>query len=177
MPAPARWTSLATVLLTAFALQAAAQEEGGAPPPPPGCRAPEHRQFDFWIGDWEVANPAGKTVGRNRIEAILGGCALRETWTGAGGSNGTSYNAWDGQRRRWHQTWVDNGGLVLRLEGGFVDGRMVLSGETLDSTGSAVLNRITWQETAPGRVRQHWEVSSDGGKAWRTVFDGRYRRN
>jgi hypothetical protein len=177
MPTIVRWSSLATVLLVAHALPSGAQESGGTPPPPPGCTAPEHRQFDFWIGNWDVANPAGKTVGRNLIEPILGGCVLRETWTGSGGSNGTSYNAWDRQRRRWHQTWVDNGGLVLRLEGGFADGRMVLSGETLDSAGSAVLNRITWQETAPGQVRQLWEVSSDGGKAWRTVFDGRYRRN
>ena len=65
---------------------------------------------------------------------------------------------------------------ALRLEGGFADGRMVLQGETLDSTGSAVLNRITWQETGPGAVRQLWEVSSDGGKTWGVAFDGRYRK-
>jgi hypothetical protein len=141
-----------------------------------GCTAPEHRQFDFWVGDWDVSNPAGKPAGRNRIEPILGGCALRETWTGAGGSRGTSYNAWDSQRRRWHQTWVDNGGLVLRLDGEFAGGKMVLSGETLDSTGTTVLNRITWQQMAPGAVRQLWEVSMDRGKTWRTVFDGRYRK-
>jgi hypothetical protein len=128
-----------------------------------GCTAPEHRQFDFWVGDWDVSNPAGKPAGRNRIEPILGGCALRETWTGAGGSRG-------------HQTWVDNGGLVLRLDGEFAGGKMVLSGETLDSTGTTVLNRITWQQMAPGAVRQLWEVSMDRGKTWRTVFDGRYRK-
>jgi len=167
--------ALAALMLCGLASPSAAQESGGAPPPR-GCSAPEHRQFDFWIGDWEVTNPAGKLAGRNRIEPILGGCALRETWTGAGGSSGTSYNAWDRQRRRWHQTWVDNGGLVLRLEGGFAEGRMVLSGETLDSAGTSVLNRITWQETGPGAVRQLWEVSSDGGKTWGVVFDGRYRK-
>lgn len=163
------------LLVSGVAAPGAAQESG-PPPPPQGCPAPEHRQFDFWIGDWEVLTPAGKTAGSNRIEPILGGCALRETWTGAGGSNGTSYNAWDRQRRRWHQTWVDNGGLVLRLEGGFADGRMVLSGETLDSAGAKVLNRISWQETGPKAVRQLWETSSDGGKTWGVVFDGRYRK-
>jgi hypothetical protein len=175
MPTIARWTSLAALLLTAAVHPTRAQESGGTAPPRPGCTATEHRQFDFWIGDWDVANPAGKTVGRNRIEPILGGCALRESWTGASGSSGTSYNAWDRQRRRWHQTWVDNGGLVLRLEGGLADGRMVMSGETLDSTGATVLNRITWEATPPASVRQVWEVSSDGGKTWATVFDGRYR--
>jgi hypothetical protein len=121
-----------------------------------------------------VTTPAGKPAGRNRIEPILGGCALRESWTGAGGSSGTSYNAWDRQRRRWHQTWVDDGGLVLRLEGGLVDGKMVLSGETRDSTGVAQ-NRITWEQTGQGTVRQLWEVSPDGGRTWRIVFDGRYQ--
>ena len=167
---------LVALLLGASTLQSSSAQESAGAPTSQGCTAPEHRQFDFWVGEWEVAHPAGKPAGRNRIEAILGGCALRETWAGAGGSHGTSYNAWDRQRRRWHQTWIDDGGLVLRLEGGFADGRMVLQGETLDSAGAAVLNRITWQETGPGAVRQLWEVSSDGGKTWSVVFDGRYRK-
>lgn len=163
------------LLLAVLAAPAAAQEAGSAPPPR-GCTSPEHRQFDFWIGDWDVTTPAGGVAGRNRIEPILDGCALRETWTGAKGSNGTSYNAWDGQRGRWHQTWVDNGGLVLQLDGTFADGKMVLSGETKDRTGAATLNRITWQESGPGQVRQLWEVSADGGKTWSVAFDGRYRK-
>lgn len=176
MPPLISRSSLVALLLLAFTLQSSSAQESGDAPAPKGCTAPEHRQFDFWIGEWDVANPGGKPAGRNRIESILGGCALRETWTGTGGSHGTSYNAWDRQRRRWHQTWIDDGGLVLRLEGGFADGRMVLQGETLDSTASAVLNRITWQETGPGAVRQLWEVSSDGGKTWGVAFDGRYRK-
>lgn len=175
MPSPIRRAWLAAFLLSALAAPSSAQG-AGATPPKRGCTAPEHRQFDFWIGQWSVTNAAGKPAGRNRIEPILGGCALRETWTGAGGSNGTSYNAWDAQRRRWHQTWMDDDGLVLRLEGGLENGRMVLTGETRDSSGAAVLNRITWQETGPGAVRQLWEVSPDGGRTWRAVFDGRYKR-
>lgn len=154
---------------------ASAQDSGGTPPPRE-CTAPEHRQFDFWIGDWDVSTPDGAVAGRNRIEPILGGCALKESWTGVKGGSGTSYNAWDRQRSRWHQTWLDNRGLVLRLEGGYADGRMVLGGETLDSAGRVVLNRITWQETGPGAVRQLWQTSADGGKTWGVVFDGRYRK-
>ena len=170
---------MTSLLLLALALlggaaRLTAQEAGTSPGR--GCTAAEHRQFDFWIGEWEVTNPAGKPAGRNRIEAILGGCALRESWTGAGGGSGTSYSAWDRQRRRWHQTWVDDGGLVLRLEGGLVDGKMVLRGETLDTSGAPVSNRISWERTGPGAVRQLWEASTDGGKTWRAVFDGSYRK-
>jgi hypothetical protein len=37
-----------------------------------------------------------------------------------------------------------------------------------------VLNRIIWEQTAPGRVRQLWESSRDGGKTWTVAYDGRY---
>jgi hypothetical protein len=153
-----------------------AAQEGTAAVAPKACTAPQHRQFDFWIGEWEVTIPNGTAAGRNRIEPILDGCALRESWTGAKGSSGTSYNAFDQPSGRWHQTWVDNGGLVLLLDGVFADGKMILSGETRDTSGARVLNRITWQETAPGRVRQLWETSRDGGGTWRVAFDGRYRK-
>jgi len=65
------------------------------------CASPEHRQFDFWQGEWEVRE-AGRAAGTNRITRVLGGCALREEWTGAGGGKGTSLNVYDEAQRRWH---------------------------------------------------------------------------
>jgi hypothetical protein len=146
----------------------------GAPPPAATCAAPEFHQFDFWIGDWEVQNPDGSKAGSNRIEPILGGCALQENWTGAGGGAGKSFNMYDRRRKVWHQTWVDAQGNMLQLDGSFAGERMTLSGETPDSAGKAVINRIIWEQTAPNRVRQLWEMSRDRGKTWTVVFDGRY---
>lgn len=140
------------------------------------CSAAEYRQFDFWIGSWEVTNPNGEVVGHNRIEPILGGCALSENWTGEGGSVGHSVNIFDRSSRTWHQTWVDNGGLLLQLDGGLEGRSMVLSGETRGSDGSVTLQRITWEPRSNGTVRQHWDASSDAGRSWRTVFDGTYRK-
>ncbi|HWB40278.1 MAG TPA: hypothetical protein VG500_03415 [Gemmatimonadales bacterium] len=162
----------------AFAVAAPAvpAQEAGAASPAKACAATEHRQFDFWIGDWDVTTPAGAMAGRNRIEPILGGCVLKESWTGARGMSGSSYNAYDRQKKQWHQTWVDDNGSLLQLDGKFADGKMVLSGETRDTSGAPVLNRITWQETEPGVVRQLWETSGDGGKSWSVAFDGRYRK-
>ena len=140
------------------------------------CTAPEHHQFDFWIGEWDVTLPNGKVAGTNRIEPILNGCALRESWTGAAGGSGTSYNAYDRSRRRWHQTWVDAQGNLLQLDGAFSGGKMTLTGETVDSTGATATQRIIWEQTAPGQVRQLWETSTDGGATWTTAFDGRYRK-
>jgi hypothetical protein len=143
-------------------------------PLPHVCTAPEYRQFDFWIGNWEVQLPDGKRAGTNRIEPILDGCVLRESWAGAGGSNGASYNIYDRTRKRWHQTWVSDRGALLQLDGKLENGRMRLEGEALDSAGATVLHRITWERTAPGRVRQLWESSTDGGASWSVSFDGRY---
>lgn len=158
--------------LLCAAVPAAAQSA----PTPAQCREPEYRQFDFWVGEWDVTLPDGKTAGHNRIEPILGGCALRESWTGAGGLAGTSYNVYDRSRKVWHQTWVDGQGNLLQLEGGFASGRMTLQGETVDSAGAKARQRIIWEPTGPGGVRQLWETSSDGGATWTVAFDGRYRK-
>ena len=39
------------------------------------------------------------------------------------------------------------------------------------------IDRTTWTPLEDGRVRQHWESTTDGGKSWSTVFDGYYSRN
>jgi hypothetical protein len=144
--------------------------------PPPACSSAEYRQFDFWAGDWNVTQN-GKQAGTNRIDKILGGCALLENWAGTGGSFGHSLNYYDASRKVWHQTWVDNQGGPLELEGKLEHGNMVLAGNTLDpATGAATLNRITWTPQADAKVRQHWETSADGGKTWQTAFDGLYAR-
>jgi hypothetical protein len=148
-----------------------------APPPPPPCTAPLYRQFDFWVGRWDVVGrTSGKFGGENRIELADGGCALFERWSSAGGGyTGRSLSSVGGDGR-WHQTWVDSSGLRLELAGGLVDGSMVLEGDTpAPSPGSpAVKNRITWSPETDGRVRQHWEISADSGKTYKTVFDGMY---
>lgn len=180
-----RWCSylIVSTLVSACAGSGCAlSEEAGASTTaaarPVPCSSAEHRQFDFWLGDWEVRNPAGKVVGHNRIVSIHNGCALQENWTGNGNFTGTSLNGYDADRKAWHQTWVDSGGGLLRLEGGIVAGSMVLRGQSrsADAAGGVALQRITWTPQLDGRVRQHWEASNDGGKTWATAFDGMYAR-
>lgn len=146
-------------------------------PSPQPCSAPAHRAFDFWVGDWSVYDTATrKPVGHNLVTRIQGGCAVQEHWTGADGSTGTSFNMYYTPDRQWHQTWVDSSGLLLRLDGGVVDGKMVLSGRRLSRRGTWVTDRIVWTPEANGDVRQVWQLSPDGGKTWQPVFDGTYVR-
>ena len=37
---------------------------------PPDCSGAEYRQFDFWIGEFEVRTPDGQLAGHNVIEPI-----------------------------------------------------------------------------------------------------------
>jgi hypothetical protein len=151
---------------------------GVAAPTAPVCRAAEHRQFDFWLGDWTVSDANGRALGTNRIESLEDGCVMQEHWASArGGITGTSLTAFDVDLRRWHQTWMDSGGNVALLDGGSIDGRIVLFGDTFGSNGHLHhRNRISWIPLADGRVRQWWEQSTDDGKTWSTVFDGYYAR-
>lgn len=159
--------------LPALLLAAAVRAQAPTAPAPP-CSSSAHRQFDFWLGDWEVtAN--GKIAGTNRITKLYGDCGLREEYTTPGGYAGTSFNFFDAQRGVWHQTWVDNQGGAL-LEGGFRDGAMTLEMDRPPVDGKTTRERIRWAPNADGTVRQHWEQSRDGGKSWTTAFDGLYRK-
>ncbi len=140
----------------------------------PPCDTPEYRQFDFWVGEWDVTTVDGRMAGRNRIEAILGGCVLQENWTGNNGSAGKSFNIYSAADGQWHQTWVDASGLLLKLEGGLRDGKMVLSADMPAPDGGTTLNEISWERLDEGRVRQHWRSSTDGGRTWTDVFVGIY---
>ncbi len=138
------------------------------------CTSDEHRHFDFWAGRWVVRAANGALAGHNTLSPILGECVLREHYTTPSGYEGESFNVFDRTRGVWHQTWVDNQGALLTLEGGYVEDRMVMEGETVDTAGVVTLNRITWSRIDGGRdrVRQFWESSTDGGTTWGVAFDG-----
>jgi hypothetical protein len=150
--------------LLAFSTLVAQQPAGGTE---------EQRQFDFWLGSWEVRDRTGTLLGRNRVEALLGGRVLQEHWTGSKGGAGTSLNAYLPGKKVWRQTWVDSQGSVLDLEGGRVGASMVLASPA-GAAGPA--QRITWTPLPDGRVRQFWEQSSDGGLTWKAAFEGFYSR-
>lgn len=137
-----------------------------------GCEDAVHREFDFWVGTWEVRSEDGELLGRNEITRVAHGCGLLEDWHGADGGEGMSINTYDRGLGKWTQRWV-GAGSVLWLEGGLEDGRMVLAGERGTRTGR-VQDRITWTPLPEGRVSQVWEVSADGGKTWRLLFAGYY---
>ncbi len=136
------------------------------------CTAPEYRQFDFWIGDWDVFDVGNPTtmVARVRVDHILDGCVLREDYQGADGLKGQSFSLYDASRKVWHQNWVTNGGRLLVIEGEMQAGEIVLSGVDRTASGKERQVRGTWQPVSGG-AREIAVTSIDGGKTWSPWFD------
>jgi hypothetical protein len=137
------------------------------------CATAEHRQFDFWIGDWDTFEsdaPGGASIARARVEPIAQGCALRERYEQNDGLIGDSILSYDPVRKHWQQTWVTNRGALMVIVGNFKDGALVLQGDVHLKDGSSVLQRITWKAQGTG-VRESAMLSRDGGKTWKPAFD------
>jgi hypothetical protein len=140
------------------------------------CCTENHRNFDFWVGEWEVYDTTGNLVGTNTIDKIQDGCLLRENWIGSGGNTGTSMNFFNLKSRQWEQIWVDNSGTHLYLKGNRIGNQMVLSSDEFTHTdGRQYINRITWTLNDNGTVRQFWEVLQND-KVVNVAFDGLYKR-
>jgi hypothetical protein len=142
----------------------------------PCATRPEAAQFDFWLGEWNVANPQGQNIGTNKITRVLGQCVVFEEFSEFLGGGGKSFNLFNAPKNRWEQTWVDDRGGVLHFAGAFKDGAMRLTGMSNNSEGKPVSHRMSYTPQADGRVRQLWESSTDEGKTWAVVFDGLYVR-
>ena len=102
---------------------------------------------------------------------------VHEEWHGKGGSDGESFNIYNPSTRTWHQTWVDNSGLLAQFDGALTpQGAMLLEGPGRTPTGAPARSRMTFTPLPDGSVRQRWEFSADSGKTWTQAFDGIYRK-
>lgn len=139
----------------------------------PCSEDPNYRQFDFWLGSWEVKGHDGQVYGHNVIESILDGCVLMENWTGAKTSKGKSFNFYDHGSKKWIQRWVDNSGGSLDLKGDIIDGAAVFLGVSKNRKGENIHNRLTLRKGSEKQVFQIWEQSKDS-ISWQKVFDAVY---
>jgi hypothetical protein len=179
MHAPLR--AAAALCAAALAPPLAAQAPAPAtppPPPPPACTAPEFRQFDFWVGRWDVYPTGGdQLVAHSLIENLYAGCAIRENWMplpGQGGDGG-SLNVWRPAEHRWRQTWVDAGNSLVDFYGGMDGDKMVLTGTRPGPNGAEFLVRMAFSRNPDGSVRQVGTRSADHGRTWQPRYDYTYR--
>jgi hypothetical protein len=142
---------------------------------PQRCAGPEYRQFDFWVGDWEVRDKNDQIEGTNQITTDHNGCVLTEHWSSSG-QTGISLNMYDFRTKKWTQSWYDSYGNMLIISGAFQNGSITLQGYRLTPEGQSVIERCIWSPLPDGRVHQYWDSSLDGGKTWKEHFEGFYSR-
>jgi hypothetical protein len=129
------------------------------------------------LGEWTVTED-GRIVGHNSLTPVVGGCAVREEWRSASGSNGTSLSFYDSQLDIYRQTWIDSHGIVLELGGQFDGDSLVLEGirPSVENPAIDAHHRISWTPNKEGGFQQVWTVSTDGGKTRKQIFNGKYAR-
>jgi len=140
------------------------------------CSAPEARQFDFWLGEWDLAwGEDGR--GRNKITTRYNGCVIEENFDGAPTMDfkGMSVSTYNPQIHKWQQTWVDSQGSYIHLVGEFKDGRMVLVNQPTASSGK-VLFRMVFYNIQQNSLDWDWERSEDGGDSWQPRWRIHYQR-
>lgn len=184
-------------MLASFALLLPLLTTPQAPPAaapaakPFDCTAPDFRQFDFWIGEWDVVtNPAtrpanapppqpGRKPATNIIHKAHNGCVIVENWNDGQGGTGQSFNIYDRVSRRWNQTWVDSNGGRHEYWGELKDGNMVFIGEVPLPAASPFQGRrtirLTFFPLGADKVRQFSESLNVNG-TWSVNYDLLYTR-
>ena len=141
------------------------------------CCSDAYKQFQFWVGKWDVYDTEGVKVGENTISIEEDSCLMIEKWQGVKGTTGTSMNYYDKTDSTWNQVWVDNRGSILKLKGEYENGRMVMrsenqKGQKLD----CYYNEITWSLLENKTVTQTWTIYDCTGVNVATVFKGIYHK-
>jgi hypothetical protein len=178
----------AALLSTLLTLPGPAQQGAAtAQQPAQPCAGPEIRQFDFWIGEWNLVSRVrapDKDVwteekGTDSVRPVLNGCALLQEWNGTVGGqplHGMSLTSWLPRSGEWQQAWSDDSGPnLLVFKGKMEDGRMVLTREVVVD-GKTVLRRQVFQNIQPASMDWVYEQSTDGGKTWTPTWKIHYSR-
>ncbi len=173
-----RFFSLVLLVLFSSALFSQQSTIQASPNP---CTIAEQKQFDFWIGEWDLTWP-GKKAGRvghgtNSIKRILDGCVVQERFSAQQDHlRGTSVSTYDSRAGKWKQTWVDNEGGYLDFVGELNEGQLILQREAIRKDGTKTLQRMVWKNISANELDWSWEGSRDGGKTWQVQWPIHYKR-
>jgi hypothetical protein len=146
----------------------------------PCMSIPKAREFDFWLGEWEVylTSNLNARAGTNKITLSSSGCVIEENWEAFNGPHqGMSMNYFDPADSTWNQKWAGSGQDIQEFyDGVYKDGTMQFKFDTTSPTGARIDGKLTFTNISPDRVRQHAQQSVDGGKTWTDVYDFTYIR-
>jgi hypothetical protein len=135
---------------------------------------PKDRQFDFWIGEWDVdlriqqqdKQWADQIKSKAKIYSINKGRAILELWNDLRpkGIKGFSLRYYDFKKEKW-VLWLNwpgqNRSGLSSLEGEFRHGR----GDFFGGEGDT-LTRYSFSDISPYSLRWDDAFTYDGGKTW-----------
>jgi len=146
--------------------------------------APE-RQFDFWLGEWNVRNLTladgsfeESGLAQARIQPVVDGGAVLEQWTGTARGNhlaGSSLRAWDPESDRW-VIWLNwHGGSP----GGFFPMYGERDGARIEQFPPADRTQLRYSFSQIHEDGCQWDEShsKDGGKSWVTTWVMQFTRS
>ncbi|MCE7996149.1 MAG: hypothetical protein HEP71_29485 [Roseivirga sp.] len=162
-----RVTSLTLLLVLCFSTLLQAQF-------PNQLKLPKDREFDFWIGEWNVnlriQQPDKQwkdgIKSKAKIYAVNDGRAILELWNDQrpDGIKGFSLRYYDFEKKKW-VLWLNwpskNRSGLSSLQGEFRHGR----GEFFGGKGDT-LTRYSFSDISPYYLRWDDAFTRDGGKTW-----------
>ncbi len=165
-----RWTMKILVAswgLALFTASVGAQEDWSAP---------QHRQFDFWLGKWDVnlrmiqPDKTWKDSVQAKVEiySILDGKAILELWDSPT-IKGFSLRHYDPATKQWvlYLNWPSkSSSSVGSLRGQFRHGRGEFIARGRRPDGGVSVSRYTFCDITPHSLRWDDAYSRDGGKTW-----------
>ena len=182
IPRTARRTSAAIALAVVAVLSSGRSWPADSASAP--CDSPQHHQFDFWVGDWQVFDAkTNQLVGFDRVEKHSRGCIVQQNLTMITDlyrrpgvdyrMTGIGVNRFDGAS--WLEMWADNQWGAIVLHGMPAAGKaMVLT--TITPSRNRDL-RLEWENRSDGSVRALQYVAPAGSGKWELYGDLIYRPN
>ncbi len=135
--------------------------------------------FDFWVGDWNLTwkNQDGSTgTAKNVVTKVLDEQVLFENFEAEGQNalKGMSHSVYNAKEKTWKQTWVDNQGSHIVLNGAIQEGNPVFITEPAETKNGTLQFRMVFSEITPNSFIWDWQRKKDDG--WESSWKIDYTR-
>ena len=139
---------------------------------PPACSTDaSYAQQDFTLGEWDVFNK-GKKSAEVKMEKVLNGCAIRETWKSMGATgHGMGLFTYSRALKQWKYYWVADTAATTDFNGDMKAANDFLYvTEVPLAQGGKRVRHWTLTMQPDGTIRE-LSVGSNDGQNWNTEYE------